>query len=1049
MNLFIRDLSRICRERLLDEKWLISPSLRVGYQWLDSVARSGQATVNVRIKTLKRFALDLASSEMSRKGVGFISSRAAIVLIDRIWSKLRVSGKGYLPEPQLGLRLPETIFNTIDDIRLAGLDARQMDSSEFEAPEKGEELAAILEEYVEALKARRSVDYADVLRMAISVVSGSDGALGEGVVVLMPEDIECASMEKALLDVLPSERLKYLAVDCPCDFSDSGEVETDALLLRWVPRPSEAPQPRQDGTAGIFRAVGEANEIREVLRRCVANGYSLDKVEIIHTDADTYVPLIYEIAGRFRSGDERKEKDPPVTFAEGIPTRYSRPGRALAAWLNWIREDYPQAILVRMIQDGLIGVPGDDERLDFFESANLLRAVGIGWGRERYLDKLDKQIVKLEKKIVQKGHSRNEDIEHASEKVSNAQKRLDGTVLLRELVEKLLEITPGEKADRRELLEKSIRFVEKFARNVNEMDNYSSHAFLRDIKNLISCLEHEKDDNLSLDVWEWLSLLPKNVRVIGEGPRPGCIHVSNIYSGGHSGRPYTFIVGLDDSRFPGAGLQDPLLLDRERKKLSPGLDTAGRRLEKKVGDFAKLLARLRGNITLSYCCRNLSDDRDMYPAPVVLAAYRILSENRDREGQLGDLTNWLPPPASFAPDKIEKCLDEAEWWLWRMCGPEEIEQPEELLREHFPHLRQGQIAAHHRAGDEFGMYDGKVTDVGSDVDPTSPDGPIMSSSRLKTLGECPLRYFFRYVLRIDLPEDLTIDNTIWLDHLNYGNLLHEVFHRFMSELKKQDKLPVFSRDEKRLCEILDQCVGEYAEIYPSPNENAFRTQYNKMKGDVSVFLREQEEICKTSKPLFFEASIGMESEGEITGIDTTEPELINLPIGKNIRVQGRIDRVDQVGDEAARKFSVWDYKTGSTHKYEQRDYPFHQGRVIQHALYVMIAAARLREKISSEAEVTDFGYFFPGSKNPGLIKSYDVRELLSEVGDVLNLLCNLARSGTFVATENEEDCKYCDYRCICGDGKEAAAIVKKKMQNEDNKELEDFKELRDRGRTRK
>ena len=27
----------------------------------------------------------------------------------------------------------------------------------------------------------------------------------------------------------------------------------------------------------------------------------------------------------------------------------------------------------------------------------------------------------------------------------------------------------------------------------------------------------------------------------------------------------TFIVGLDDSRFPGAGLQDPLLLDHERQ----------------------------------------------------------------------------------------------------------------------------------------------------------------------------------------------------------------------------------------------------------------------------------------------------------------------------------------------------------------------------------------------------------------------------------------------------------------------------------------------------
>ena len=32
----------------------------------------------------------------------------------------------------------------------------------------------------------------------------------------------------------------------------------------------------------------------------------------------------------------------------------------------------------------------------------------------------------------------------------------------------------------------------------------------------------------------------------------------------------TFVVGLDAERFPGAGIQDPILLDDDRRRLKPG-----------------------------------------------------------------------------------------------------------------------------------------------------------------------------------------------------------------------------------------------------------------------------------------------------------------------------------------------------------------------------------------------------------------------------------------------------------------------------------------------
>ncbi len=125
------------------------------------------------------------------------------------------------------------------------------------------------------------------------------------------------------------------------------------------------------------------------------------------------------------------------------------------------------------------------------------------------------------------------------------------------------------------------------------------------------------------DVRDWLAALPAETRVGGSGPRPGCLHADHVRSGGHSGRPHTFIVGLDDARFPGAGLQDPLLLDSERARLDPDLPTAGRRLEETIQGFKRLLGRLRGTATLCWPSRDVVEDSERFPSQVVLDAFRL------------------------------------------------------------------------------------------------------------------------------------------------------------------------------------------------------------------------------------------------------------------------------------------------------------------------------------------------------------------------------------------------------------------------------------------
>jgi hypothetical protein len=62
-NRFVDSLADYCGAHVLTEKWVLAPSLRVGHQWLESVARRGQPVLNAHVKSFQSFALDLAAAE--------------------------------------------------------------------------------------------------------------------------------------------------------------------------------------------------------------------------------------------------------------------------------------------------------------------------------------------------------------------------------------------------------------------------------------------------------------------------------------------------------------------------------------------------------------------------------------------------------------------------------------------------------------------------------------------------------------------------------------------------------------------------------------------------------------------------------------------------------------------------------------------------------------------------------------------------------------------------------------------------------------------------
>jgi ATP-dependent helicase/nuclease subunit B len=417
----------------------------------------------------------------------------------------------------------------------------------------------------------------------------------------------------------------------------------------------------------------------------------------------------------------------------------------------------------------------------------------------------------------------------------------------------------------------------------------------------------------------------------------------------------------------------------------------------------------------------------------------IVSGNH--EGSQEDFLKWMPTAVSFAPKTEDSCLNMTDWWLWRLCAGEEVQNAEQLVGQTFPHLVRGKQAAQQRESMAFTEYDGHVPEAGRQLDPTAAKGPVMSSSRLETLGTCPMKFFFQRGLGIDLPDELVVEPDRWLDPLAYGKLLHSVFERFVRELVEAERSPKYPEDMERLNAILDDLVEEYRDDYPPPTDHAYQRQVSELQQAARVFLIEEDRYCAEGKgtPVYLESSFGLKEVGD-GALDTTEPIPIKLADGSEIRACGRVDRIDRIGNGATDTYVVWDYKSGSAWKYDEAD-PFRQGRVIQPTLYIAMVAHRLRSETSSKAKVTRFGFFFPGAKERGRRIEWDNAQL-ADGKKVLGNLISVIRKGLFLPTDNKDDCNYCNYKTICGDTVAVAASSAQKMENDKNKMLKPIRELR-------
>jgi RecB family exonuclease len=742
-----------------------------------------------------------------------------------------------------------------------------------------------------------------------------------------------------------------------------------------------------DPTAGVtlFRASSPAAELREVLRRVLAEGRRWDEVEIVASDPTAYGCALDVLAG---------PPGIPVTYAVGLPLERSRVGRALRAYLRWVEDGFHAQPLLECLMRGEISAPAvEGERPWSSGVARRLRRLGIGWGAARY----PAAIAALDAGVGERARRERPEVEPGREESARRE-----TLSARRLLEILVASTPpglstedGASPEARvspsTLAAAALEFLELVHVRRGSGDEEALTRARERLQEVVAARALETPLPAALaDLRAHLRIrIPRPGTV---GPLPwsstaGALHLTDLSRGACTGRPRTFLVGLDSERVSAAAPQDPLLPDALRSSLQD-LPATPERLAERQWDVAALLASLRGDVTLSYAAWEAATGSALAPDPVLLQALRAV--RGDASLTFGDLETALGPPASPVPAAADRAFDGTDVWLGLLARGPAPAEGEQLVRRMFPGLEAGLRAEAARSGDVLTAFHGWLPGA-SVLDPSRRAERSLSPSELETAGRCPLSWFYGYALRVRKQEDPEYEPGRWLTHGQRGGLLHRVFERFGRAFPEEAARLTPAADE-----AIDRLVGEELEEarreVPPPSPIAREIESEEIRRSARLFL-EMERRYGGGRWIHVEVSFGED------GMPAP-----SVPFGDlgPVRVHGRVDRVDRLPSGELR---VVDYKTGSSWKY-RRDDRFAGGRALQSGLYLRAVEAHLGEPVAR------FEYRFPTERGEARIVDFTADEAQGAVDRATELLRGL-EAGHFLTTDERDDCRFCDHAPIC------------------------------------
>lgn len=977
----VQELDRIARRGGRGRKILIARTRGEGRELLRQVALGGQSWVGFEVNTLRPLASKIVAPKLSAEGRTVIDSFDEHALVERAIDEALAAGRGFrFPTLREKVGFRDAVRHSVAALRLGGIDSRSI-GSPARSTDRQALITAVLRRYEELLEAGNLADTAMVLETATRMLGTAASQLNAPTFLLpgLPDRGLAGRFARALQDrgatLLRTDPVEGMRVPKGILW-DVVPPTAAGSYLHAVER-FAGPRPRIE----LFAAGSVQDEVRGVLRRATDLGARWDEVEVIAADPSLYGSALHALA---------ESLEIPVTFAVGLPVERTRPGRVVTTYFQWIENGFHESRLRALIEAGDIQPPPPRDRLRGPGLARALRRLRIGWGRERHIARVERAIEGLDG-LKRRPLQSEESFERLR------QRRRDNLLALQALIGPLLEATPpvdGTVSPAR--VATGVKSILACVAPGTDTDDTARERLLRQLDRIEATLTRPTDyPSAAAIVKTFLQIRIPAPRAEGMAPwssAAGHLYLTDFAHGGATGRPYTFVVGMDSGRFPGSTMEDPLLLDRERWHLGRGeLPLARDRIAAARFNFAQLIARLRGTLTLSYSRWNPAEARELAPAPELLQALRLREGDRTLnfehlEAHLGASESRLPR-AELATD-----VDAGDVWLRTLASADgRLVDGLEAVGRAYPRLGLGMAAAEGLRTDAGTVHTGFLGTHSPPLSYQDLSDHTFSASGLGSLGACPRRFLFSYVLRAYPPDDPEFDAHRWLNPLERGSLLHSVYQHALELARERGLDP---EDEGFLALALSLVDDEGARKLwqvPAPSHAVHEWEMAALRDDVRSFV----EMIRGEPPpwIALEMPFGM----------TDDPVAIEAD-GRPVQVRGYIDRLDDHGAE----LRVVDYKTGGDYGYGGKSGIYDGGRRVQHVIYTLAAATVLNRTVSG------MEYHFPTRRGENRVWPFETEEL--EAGGLLvaTLLEGVA-AGEFPATDDaKSDCRFCDFGEVCG-----------------------------------
>ena len=449
-----------------------------------------------------------------------------------------------------------------------------------------------------------------------------------------------------------------------------------------------------------------------------------------------------------------------------------------------------------------------------------------------------------------------------------------------------------------------------------------------------------------------------------------CVLIGDLERSRYDKPKVMYLMGVNDGAIPATYNSSGIISQSERihlKEYLSGKDVMLAPTDREKSFMQRfyvymILTKASEKLCITYSCNDI--DAKPLNRSYLISELQELFANNDLVGDNELLpSDWMVSPESasmYASSSLRRLVHEDECdtidvsktslketndleatiSLLKYCNDNNITSLENVLK--------GAFFYHNKEEIDKKLYEKLV----------NSDNPVGSVSKLESYRRCAYRYFLQYCLNINERENNK------LDARDYGNVYHDILEEFSLELDNEGiSWKDVSNEQSReiLSKASDKVYEGYERIKLLDTPKDLFTKERIMTTMIKTIdiLRDQ------AKNTHFEPK---RFEVKLDKIASPKDLKITLDNGKDMVLDGRIDRLDLCEEEDKVLVKIIDYKSGNN-KVDYGD--IYNGLQLQLIYYLHASVEGLSSKY--DKEVKPSAMFYYGIKDP-IIEMKDLKD---------------------------------------------------------------------------